>query len=129
MKTNFSAEYLEKKYGIRGSKDWAKDKKNEFETSTGVKWTFFVAHVQFKFHPCVDFSNPKTCSFKDILKVMNAYEKHGDKKFGMSFLKLVETTGLSFPEVEAVLYHMIKNLGHSPLTGRNSECIGLKMRG
>lgn len=129
MKTNYNAEYLENKYGVSGSKTFIAERKKELEEQTNVSWSAFVSHGKYKLNPIVNFKKDQVCLlFSEIQEGIEICKEFGDRKFGISFLKIVEHSDFSFEKIEALIYHLVKKLHCSVITDRGGNCVGVVLR-
>lgn len=110
MKTSWSLDYLNSKLGPREVHEWGLAKARQLEKRTGVKWSRNSEHGRLVFLPVMWKGTEADRDCARQQRLLSAYRVALCQQRGwryVSFLCLHKESGLSLPEVMAVVKGLV----------------------
>lgn len=107
MKNTWSVEFLERRHGVRGSKEWMKEQAAKFEERFHVPFTYHHAHGKIAFLPYLDSTIPPVDAPSMEAIILERLSFPGFRGV-RSFWNLQRDTGWHFDDLLAVCQQMVK---------------------
>lgn len=127
MKTSYSIEYLEYRYGPAGAKKFMNRKRAEAEKEHGVKFEHYTAHGRFVLLPVLVAKDMQAND--DSETVAKVVEVVKPRMFGRTFWDIHRETGLPLPEVMGVAKHLMQTQRAFGFVCRTGGVASIKLLG
>lgn len=123
MQTSWSRDYINKRYG--NANIWAREKQQELEAKTDLKWTWCSQHCKLEFSPTW---SSKTKPIEDEMIGGWLLELAPTASKAISFLKAADELGLELEQVIGIMYWLVKQCRAVAVVNRMGKAVGYYMR-